>query len=55
VFGNLVRKIGDKCLGLTISWKFLLKLGKETEIFEMLEEAFGEEVILRACAFWRLK
>jgi hypothetical protein len=55
VFEKLVRKVGDKCLGQRISWKFFLKVGKETDIFEMLKEAFGEEVMLRARVFEALK
>lgn len=55
VFGKLVRKDGDKCLGQRISWKFLLKLGKETEILEMLKEAYGEGVMLRARVFEAFK
>jgi hypothetical protein len=55
LFGKLVRKVGDKCLGQRIIWKFLLKLGKETDIFEMLKEAYGEEVMLRARVFEAFK
>jgi hypothetical protein len=51
VFGKLVRKVGDKCVGRRISWKFLLKLGKEAEICEMLREAYGDRGYVEGICF----